>query len=1030
MNLKTLLNNIKNTAIPDKSKEWINNYAEECINYIKDEKDIKILGSEIKEIEMMEDNFLIIEVLMKISEKMKDSKYNGRIKGFLYQKIISQLELNKVDFLYLIVVTYASFDPEIIKVQKILDLTDSRWMYNYLLRYCINKDNNDLDKKYITKSFEIFRDNYKDYDYTPIMSKELREWIIKNKEYSETFANFILNNSDFFNKLIKKRKFEFENLKPFIISYPEYFWEILLIIVKIIFENRYYQLSYDIADDEFKECVKTVIWNAEIMRKFEILLSDNKNWIFDITIFILWAFIELGYFGILTNNNFYDHMLIEVYYILSSKINKKKFYEINKEIIDRNKKLNIEHKKKNEKYNDDKERKIRKEIDSLLSPNAIKKMEKQWKKLSSKIFKYFLENQNYFSNEQVEYIKKQVIDFLDSKKTNLKNQEINIIVKQETEQSRNLTYHNAWFAIDMFDCLRAARFLNIDLSDYKEKIISMLPYALTDEFQLILAIFNDIWVYSITWEDLNWLLNVYYNRICWDLYKISPCTIFNLIEKKLIVSKDITDIQLKTINKLYKNSLNDNSLNLWELESIINSMKKFEGIDRGLISKTYSELLNEFDSTNYYEDYLQNKFSIEETRNYEKMIALNDVLICNYKDKNAINRRFSQFDNISTNHPIINEEWEFFRWVSRIDDEFNLSDRFNRKLYEPLIENIHYPEYKDEYIKLFKLVDKSDFKGMVRPYLYSILKSYLKNAGNDILKICLDCDDNFFVVNYMKEYLTEEEIKKFNNLKKEELLMHLMDENNSLKRENYLLKKNLEKKWKINLYVEGKTDKRYIKKAMEVLWVNIKINIINCWWANNVFTNLAWVIDDRIWWIHIWLLDLDSWWVSSRTWNDINNRLFNTNKKIERSQKWYFWNKILENVINIWWKRNRYSLIFIPRVDEFKNQIFKEWKPYLWEINKKNASDFLQNMNIFNWSNLEDPIFETEHLIYNENVKEISNSFENINIPGWWVIKQIKNTQKNDLCKKIVNWNINLPFENWKNFEPLFKYIDEIQEKW
>lgn len=410
------------------------------------------------------------------------------------------------------------------------------------------------------------------------------------------------------------------------------------------------------------------------------------------------------------------------------------------------------------------------------------------------------------------------------------------------------------------------------------------------------------------------------------------------------------------------------------------------------------------------------------------MLALNDVLICNYKDKTAINRRFNQFYKIKTDHSIINDEWEFFKWVTRIDDEFYLSDRSYRKLYEPLIETILYPECKDKYFKLFELVKHFDIKGMVSPYLYNILKLYLKNAWDDKLNICLECGDNFFVWNYMKEYLTKKEIDRFNNLKKEELLLQLIDENNSLKREKFLLKKDCEKEWRINLYVEGKTDKGYIKKAMEVLWINLKINIKVCWWANNVFTNLAWIIDEKIWWIHIWLLDLDSWWVTNRTWNDLENRLF-ISKKVERFQKWYFWNKILENLLNIWWKRSRYSLIFIPRVDDFKNQIFKKWLPYLWEIKEKNQSEFLKKMNIFNWSNLEAPVFETEHLIYNDNIEEITNCFENKYFPWWWVIKKIKDKKKNELCKKIVNWDIILPIETWENFEPIFKYIDEIQKE-
>ena len=1026
MDLRLFLNWIKNTEITDDSEKWINKYAEEWLKLIKNQEDFKILESEINYLPMLEENLLILKILMKISENIS-VEFKNPIMGCLYKKIIKQFNLNKLDYIYLIVPTYISLEPDIKSVQNIMDLTDSWWMYNYLLKYCLKKDKELLDKKYISKSFEIFHNNYQDYDYTPIITKEVADYIIKSDLYSKAFADFILKNGDFFIELLEKRKFKIENLKPFILLYPNYFWNILLNIIKTIFEKRNHQLSHELDVNTFLECIICIIKNKEIKSGLENLISDNNNWIFNISVYIFCWFVELGFFDVITKNNLYDYMIIEIYYSLSNKKNKKKFYDLNKEVIDKNKKLSKEGSQKNKRYVYNQRKKISKNISSLIKINDEEKRKNNWIILTPQIFKLFIDNQNLFNNSQIEYVIEQVHEFLKSEKTDLRNPDINIIIKQESEQSRTLTFNKAWFIFDMFDCLKVARLLNVDLSQYKRKIISLLPYTLTNEFNLVLTILNDIWVHSIIWEDLDWLLNIYKNEICGDLYLLDPCKIFDLIERWYVISGDINEYQIKVINDLYEKFLDYGSLSIYQIEDMINSMKKFKAINKDFLQEKFKELLIKFKNINYFEDYIWEKLPNEDIKEYKKLLGINEVLICVFWDESAINRRFDQYKELNTDYIVHDDNLEFFRWISKAEDEFFLKDRFYKKLYEPLIENIHYPDYSERFIWLFELIKKFNITGMVRYYLYDILKNYFKDAGKDLLKICLDYGDNIFVWKYMKEFLTEEQINKFNDIKKDVLISNQYEKIDGLKKENFQLKKDLQKKWKITLYVEGKTDKKYLEKAMEKLGINLKINILICWWASNVFTSLAWVIDDRIWWIHIWLLDLDGWWLANWAGKDLSNRLFNS-QNYKWIQNWYFGNKILENLLKTWLKRSRYSLILLPRTDRFTNQIFIDWKPNLWVMCGENSNEFLSNIGIFNWGNLEYPIFKTEHLIYNDNMDEYY--YSTIKLPWWWeIIDFCDKNKKIKLCEKIMKWEIDIPIENWKNFKRIFDYIDEIQKE-
>lgn len=1015
-----------NNTIINNSEEMIYEYASEWINYLNNEDDIIFLQKTISEFIINEDTITKLEILLKIIELSTDNKKIKKFKRTLNDIINIRLDKNDNEYLYLYILTYINIKPDIKSILCLLEKVKNRMAYIYLLRYCLLKKWENIDKKYISKMFELYKEKYQDNDYTPILWDKIKEIILNNIEYAGEFSNFISSDLDFITKILTRWNFGIRTYSDFIIKYPKLFWESFTKIIENIFTNRNYNIDYELNNDKYlMESICKLLKQKKLKGKIISLISNENNQTFNISRSIFCALIISGHINEIKKIDLHDYIILDIYYSLpNTNINKKVFYKLHKWLIDKNHKLNEEHRKKEEQYKVKKEKDDKKGIQSIIKILKKEKNEKHEHISCRNIFKIYLQYKDLFTEEQTEFVKDYAKYFLSSELTSPKNDNINIIIKKTWDNSRNTTFQNAWFIFDLFDCLKVSTLLNINLMEYKEKIITLLPYCLTNEFNLILNIFKDLEIKSINWKILDWLIDVYLNDKYWDLSSSDPCIIFKLINKDLIQESELGEIQINNINELYNKELSNNDLSIYDIDEIIESIKKFKLINKNFIDENYSKLIEKFRNYNYFEDYLRYKIEDSNIKEYRKLLDFNEILIYNYKDKNAINWRFDQINNIKNDY--IRKDYDdwLFRWVSRLEDELDLDDRSDKKIYEPLLKNIKYPEYNEKFFVIFNKIKEVDEWWSIRFYLYKILKEYYKNSWKDnILNLCLNCNDNYFVANYMFEYLTKEEKEKFNNLNKDLKIWELNNKIDKYEKELIKLKKQLEKEWELNLYVEWKTDEAYLQKAKKELNIDnkLKINIQICWSSNSIFSIIAWKIKNWIWWIHIWLFDIDKSWIKSWSRNDISSRLINQSKKI--TINWFSNNKLLEST---YWKSSRwykYSFILLPWTERFRNQIFlssyNTSNKIEWVIINNNYQEVIW---FIEWEFYQSPVFTIEHLIYSEKTDEF---FKKLEVQWWWITYIIDKDRKKELCEKIVNWEIILPKDTWINFKPIFDYLEK-----
>lgn len=232
------------------------------------------------------------------------------------------------------------------------------------------------------------------------------------------------------------------------------------------------------------------------------------------------------------------------------------------------------------------------------------------------------------------------------------------------------------------------------------------------------------------------------------------------------------------------------------------------------------------------------------------------------------------------------------------------------------------------------------------------------------------------------------------------------------------------------LYVEGKTDKKYIEMAYQELYnESPNFKILPVWWAELVSTHISSVIAEEITGIHIWILDWDNAW--TKNWMMLNH-----DNQSDIHLKWVkrVKNGIFENKNKI--QTSYCALILIPYREDFRDHIFLDFKKGSKEgVIKDKGSDaievddnyqFLVNHRViwcdtkWDWKPMFYPTFSIEHLLYNDDSKTYFKEYAPYG-EEWF---KLKISDKNKLSKNIEN--LNIPRSVRENFKPLFEYIDDI----
>lgn len=708
----------------------------------------------------------------------------------------------------------------------------------------------------------------------------------------------------------------------------------------------------------------------------------------------------------------------------------KKYKEFNKRLEKRKEIL--------EKNKLEQEKRINKEKEKFFSwINKIIDEEKKDSKWINEYLLYHFDENTYKLQENKEIkkiVRNQVKRFFKLEYSDPEKYELHYTKRDENSSS----YRSHQFVVNhtFLRCLKFYQQFWFKIKgDIKKKAIRYVPFAYEDDLE---NIFSIVWNTELWKDDIDYLLSVYDWTRSKDDLKYHNISSFTWFYEK------------------YKDSF----IKYWKIETqntfikIIND-ENHKSYERKYIAEKLSEIWEE---TQLFE--LFNNYKSEENyfSNIEKLtlavIFWKSVVkrFPNSKGKTEIVNWFiKQLREAKISIPEI-DYWEWMRWISWIESELswdlNNEDSFISVF--KYINDLSFENYIKELLNYsFEIIEKSKkdyriywnylqqavfnfYEGIEKKNLKKIFeleKEISENVKDDETRILfkvnfLDKLISIYSENvgklevnriYKSVYKIDKDNSKENEKLKEELAF-LKKEKEKLesrlklekekkeKLENELHKyKSEEKDDSIILFVEWKTDKRYLEAAYKTIYkTDFPYWIVVLFWKDAL---RSYLIDAELLKYtypntstFIWLFDFDSayWaynWISTK-WEDSEFEKLSSYKKSNR-------NGIF---------RSAFLLPTINLHSDIKKNIFKNWNELKWNF----------------WDKSE---FEIEHLFYWIN-SEINLCFWYKDVVWWGKVIAIKG-EKVKFCNFIL-WDkpreLKILDKLFDNFKPIFEKITEIIE--
>ena len=686
--------------------------------------------------------------------------------------------------------------------------------------------------------------------------------------------------------------------------------------------------------------------------------------------------------------------------------------------------------KKNEKVRIEKEnQEIRKEIEDRIL------WIESWKvKIDQRLLYLYDKNQEVFLKEEKKIIISQIHTILcDGDIFDIKGK-AEVHYDKENKNSFSRPNYMSYWTIER--CYELGKKLKIDIIQYKTKFIHYLPFEFNSKF------FDDIVLFNK--DEFTYIVEVYSPKRDKkdDLRVFHPFTFF-LIVKKFgeELAKKYPDLFSQAIWNLKEFlKLDDEKLGLWSKKEILYLFQNF--VDKEFYTNELLEILweNNLEQYNYFNDLLSWNIKSENDANkYSLWVVVNDILCSRFNDDASIKWRLKQLQNITIQLKCSTNWWTYAKGISFLRREIEWRHKDERKFIDAL-ENIRYPNYEDEVIKILKysfLVAEKKVENLVVSYLQSFAFEYYKNIPDTSkIEILLNIKEklkwiknsNNFLSVYFPKYLWE--------LNKQELeVFSTKDSYNELlikywKAVDHI--KQLESKFsnvgfKNILFVEGKTDKVYLEQAyQEIYWTNIKnFRILVSWWCRamwsiigsyleeqydaNIFFLVDWDYDG----ISIWKTKIIDWYVNNvdlNVWND--------------------WS--IDETTNLYFRKNKdfnYHILLLPVPKHLDAFVFKKQS---LEKNENIISSWSVLDNTFkDKSNCSIEDLLVNEITFNEWLYKFNdghNYFIKEKLP-WWTDRLTfngkggKGNQKIQFMNNIIENSQLKPL--WDNFKPLFEYLKE-----
>lgn len=944
-----------------------------------------------------------------IIEKVTIQKYE-----YLYREIELLLLLHPTDEEVLHIVNFLEKESAHISNERLIG-----YIWNFL-SYSINNDKRELFNELLVKYIKNHTDKYwllyviSDVNWFAyiVENKESISLLFKNLEKNlSAFKSFISfwyerENREEYNQLIKKieSKIIQDTIKNILTNniwkwYQENFREV------VTSDFFWYLLYTQSTDNSFSEPIlkQTLDTDSRLRdEKIQIIINLIND----------------------TNVDFFLKSITwDIFYLIDGVYQKLK--NTKKETAD---KLYLHYKKQFEESEKNREKNIKQQKETKKERNASIKqrikagishttsLEKEsWKSYFDEVILHNFERyEDLFSETQKEVVKSQIDLFLSSPYTDPSDEKAKVALQEENKFTRPSYIQSLTLAVELSPRVW------IDLTKYRKRIISLMPYVFSSQWKFWEVIKESDITISDT-KDIDRILSIYKDWLYWDLRFLHPTKILELIQEKILNIDIFTEDQSKVLSLIIQEFITstNNRIDQYRKKQYVDFLIENTHIDCKWTAEEYKKLskLNIIEY-NYFDDYLRGNIPEEEREQYEYFLQLNELIIYRHpKEGSSINRRFRQLLETENDIPLNKRSWVYS--PNSIESELWLGWRFDKPFYQPIIDKVVYPKCKEKFNEiLHKANSIIQEDSSIKPYLYRFASKYYKNTPEDKREyIYQEIRDSNFILQYL------DGAERDQNQRSQYNMSLLFDENQDLKRENEKLKKELTIHSRLKLYVEWKIDKEYIQRAYYQLNQSLPdFEIIVVWWALNVWNMASHLIDEGIWWIHIGLLDRDEKGMTTRLASDHKNK---TDKHKSRKQNICQNKKIFENHNKS--RKWYYSFIFLPRTDQFYNQIFSPVE----EMQAKNSKStriangqesklFLKKEWIIYWE-WYNPLFTIEHLLYCETTKSY---FKDVTTPWSWKIVTIDSKKK--LSDNVST--IPIPISVRENFKPLFDYLQTIQK--
>ena len=1006
------------------------------------------IASENKSEQILKKN--LIKIIEELSNKdLLSSDMVKKIKEILiskiqkHQKQIVPVYSKVAEEVYLLL----QLSPTLSEIKSIFNENLTIDWYDWFFYYCIKSEDNriffnELLQQYI-KLFET-RVIENEYEYFILGADKYIEYVAKDKKTNETFLILLSRNLEslksFFNWYYSNGK-----EAPFLKGDSIYVQNCIWALIKEYYETKNYRIDRIFKQNLFQLIIKSQQAKSKFVSKLFAYLNDEKRQYFSVSPIILkWLLTKENIDTFLLHKR-WNRTILDLYYFFKNEWNQillKKIYEAYESIISKNDEYIKESKEKITLEEEGIKLKIKEIIDSNIQLRKTTKLNY----FVSNILFLYENHKNLFDDYQKNFVKNQIHLYLTSSNTNPWDSRLWI------EYSKENSFSWPWFIQDLELCIEIALSENMDLSEYKERILYLIPYLFDSDYKKLIDGFDkDL---NITDSKLiDWILDVYSHESNKWLWYFHASRLISILNDNILSIKNFNQKQIKRLWEICKNMIlsKENRISIWDKNNYCDFVirNKDEWIDSYWMFDYYKQESKKYKRVNYFDNYLRH--NTKDMKGFELFVAINKCLILLFKDKDAIDWRFSQLLWIKEDFEEIDYSW--VRGVSELERELTYWNYNNEFFYSVLIKVSKYPEYEGEMKTILnkaqKLWDKSKFK----TYLRNFVAIYYKNIPEeDKAETYANIDDKDFVVYYLgvsnwddfqkikykiekknKDICKfEEDIKIYDTWLKAKEMIIKEKENEIIN----LQKEKSELENEVVIITEWKTDRKILKAMAYQLkkessdedaeiydfflrWIHEYENMEA--WDKPVFNlikSLAELFPKKYF---IWIFDTD-WILKKWETNSFSkqlNEVWDNEYEFEKGPKnirivklteprWHNYKRNIEYYDNSWWsiellysKNRLWKYFFVPR-----------------------------DCNLEEIASYPDKIFKGKYknkIIY---TKEVSTTvYDKNNIPpiisnDIWKARIVQKLRsKNEFAEGIKNWTICIPKKECKIFSKLFKII-------